>query len=270
MRYDQNYSNVDSRGSPERFGYSWERFSEPTADQEEQFRRWTVHLNPGRDWKGVRVLDAGCGAGRNSYWALKYGAASCVCVDLDERSLSAAKRNLSAFPDAKIQKCSIYDLAFENEFDVVFSIGVIHHLAKPQDAVKKLSQAAKPGGRVLLWVYGCEGIGTYVHLLNPLRKALFSWMPLPLVRTLAYIPAALLWLILRAGLTPLEYLRLLRKFSFAHLHHIVFDQMLPKIAHYWTKSEAVALLEQAGLVDIKAAWVNQVSWSVIGVKPPRL
>ena len=80
-------------GSSARFGYSWDAFSELTPEQEEQFRRWTVLLDPDDGWQGLRFLDVGCGAGRNSYWAMKYGAASGTAIDVDETSLAAARRN---------------------------------------------------------------------------------------------------------------------------------------------------------------------------------
>ena len=257
----------DRQGSPERFGYSWDRFHSLTAEQERQFQLWTTHLSPATDWKGKRFLDAGCGAGRNSYWAMSYGAASCVAVDMDERSLSAARENLRRFPTADVRSCSVYDLDYRDQFDISFSIGVIHHLDNPTLALRKLSEATKPGGHVLIWVYGYENLEFFVNVLDPARKLLFSWMPLWLVRLLAYVPAAALWLLLKLGITPLEYLRLLKGFPFRHLHHIVFDQMLPRISNYWTRDEAVALLRSAGLSDIKTAWVNEVSWSVIGTKP---
>jgi SAM-dependent methyltransferase len=257
----------DSMGSPDRFGYSWERFSDLTPEQELQFRRWTTQLSPERDWQNKTFLDGGCGAGRNSYWAMSYGAKSCVAIDLDERSLEAARRNLARFATAEVRKCSIYDLPYRDTFDIAFSIGVIHHLESPELAVRKLAEAVKPGGRVLIWVYGYENLEFYVNVLNPLRKALFSWMPLTVVRLIAWIPTALLWGMVRLGFTPLEYLRLLRRFPLRHLHHIVFDQMLPRTACYWRREEAVALLQQAGLRDIDCAWVNEVSWSVIGTKP---
>jgi SAM-dependent methyltransferase len=267
MMDSNSEEHVDRRGSPDRFGYSWDRFNELSPEQERQFQLWTVHLSPDSDWKGKTFLDGGCGAGRNSYWPMAYGAAGCVAVDLDERSLAAARRNLAKFPSAEVVQCSIYDIPYENRFDIVFSIGVVHHLDNPALAVRKLTQAAKPGGKVLIWVYGYENLEFYVNVLNPMRKLMFSWMPLGLVRLLAYVPATLLWVMLRMGITPLDYLRLLRTFSLRHLHHICFDQMLPRIAFYWRKEEAVALLEQAGLADVKAEWVNEVSWSVIGTKP---
>ncbi len=267
MQPSESQAHDDSKGSPERFGYSWDRFNELSPEQERQFRLWTPQLSPERDWKGKSFLDGGCGAGRNSHWAMSYGALSCVAIDLDERSLAAARRKLAQFPTAEVRKCSIYEIPFKDAFDIVFSIGVVHHLDDPALAVRKLAEAAKPGGRVLIWVYGYENLEVYVNVLNPMRKLLFSWMPLGIVRWLAYVPAGLLWVMLRLGITPLAYLKLLRTFSFAHIHHICFDQMLPKTANYWRKHEAIALLEQAGLRDIVAECVNEISWSVIGTKP---
>jgi hypothetical protein len=43
--------------------------------------------------------------------------------------------------------------------------------------------------------------------------------------------------------------------------------MIPRIARYYTRAEAEALLARAGLTDIRATWVNQNSWSVTGRKP---
>jgi SAM-dependent methyltransferase len=82
----------DLRGSPERFGYEWEAYAEILPEHEEQFRRWTAALSPA-DWLGKDFLDVGCGMGRNSFWPMKYGAASGVAVDIDERSLASAPQS---------------------------------------------------------------------------------------------------------------------------------------------------------------------------------
>ena len=254
------------QGSPDRFGYSWEKFSHLSPEQEEQFRRWTVFLSPERDWKGVRFLDAGCGMGRNSYWPMTYGAASCVSIDMDDRSLSGARNNLRNFPGARAERGSIYEIPYENDFDIALSIGVIHHLEFPEKAVKQLTRATKPGGKVLIWVYGYENMEFFCNILNPVRKFLLSRLPLGLVRFLALFPTAALWLLLRVGVLRLEYFKLIRGFPFDHLHSIIFDQMLPRIAHYWRRDEALALLQQAGLVDIEIQSVNEMSWAVMGRK----
>jgi SAM-dependent methyltransferase len=252
-------------GSPERFGYSWDRFAALTADQEEQFKRWTALLPPS-EWKDTRFLDVGCGMGRNSYWALRMGAAGGQAIDLDDRSLAHAREILAESPSVQVRRLSAYDIDRQNEFDIVFSIGVIHHLAKPENAVRKMAAAAKPGGHVLLWLYGYENNEWIVRWVDPLRKALFSRMPLPVLHALSHIPTAMLWLWLRAGGGRTEYARLIRSFSYRHLRHIVFDQLLPRIARYYRKSEALELLHQAGLQNVSALWVNEMSWCVMGDK----
>lgn len=253
------------KGSPDRFGYSWDHYAELLPEHEEQFLRWTALEKT--YWRGVRFLDGGCGIGRNSYWPMMYGALGGVAVDVDDRTLARARGNLAQFPAVEVRKQSIYEIAEENTFDIAFSIGVVHHLADPDAAVARLARAAKPGGLVLVWLYGRENNGWIVHFFNPLRRALFSRLPLPLVHALSWPLTAVLWCALRAGVAPSAYCRLIRGFSFEHLRAIVFDHMIPRIALYYTRAEAEALLARAGLTDISSTWVNENSWSVTGRKP---
>lgn len=253
-------------GSPERFGYEWNEYSELRPEYEEQFRRWTAHLAPD-DWRGLKILDVGCGMGRNSYWPMTYGAAGGLAIDVDDRSLAAAKKTLKPFPAMRVMKCSAYEIGRGNEFDLAYSIGVIHHLQEPQRALAGMVASVKPGGRVLIWVYGLENNRWIVVLLDPLRKALFSRLPIGLAHHLALYPTALLWLMLRTGIGRIAYFKLLRSFSFRHLRSIVFDQMLPKIAHYWPRETVERMMRDAGLTDIRLIWVNEMSWSAIGTKP---
>ena len=183
----------DLRGSPDRFGYEWGAYAEILPEYEEQFRRWTVHLEP-QDWRGKSFLDVGCGMGRNSYWPMTYGARAGCAVDLDERSLESARRNLACFPSVEVIRTSAYDLPFADRFDIAFAIGVIHHLEDPQRALQRMAQAVKPGGQVLIWVYGREGNSWLIVLLDPLRRALFSRLPIALVHHLSLYPAVILWL----------------------------------------------------------------------------
>jgi SAM-dependent methyltransferase len=260
------HASHDLKGSPDRFGYEWDVYAEILPEHEEQFRRWTAPLEP-QDWQGKDFLDVGCGMGRNSYWPLKYGAAGGVAIDIDERSLESARRNLKPFPRLQVMRASVYDLPFEDRFDLAFSIGVIHHLERPVRALEVMVRAVKPGGRVLIWVYGRENNRWLVSVLDPLRRVLFSRLPIGVTHHLSLFPAMLIWLLVRLGIRPIEYFRLIGKFDFAHLRAIVFDQMLPRIAHYWPRETVARMMAEAGLVDVSLTWVNQMSWSAIGTRP---
>lgn len=256
-------------GSPDRFGYSWAIYHAILPEHREQFLRWTAAL-PAEAWRGARFLDAGCGIGRNSYWAMQAGAAGGVAFDIDERSLAAARENLKACPAVEVRHHSIYDPLARDAFDIVFSIGVIHHLDAPDAAIRQMVRAAKPGGRVMIWVYGRENMGWLVRYFDPIRRTLFSRLPLGAVYRLSLYPSLLLWLALRLGLARLEYYRLLRRLSFVHLRAIVFDQMIPRVAHYWPREVAAGLLRDAGLEEINVVHVNEMSWSVAGRKAHEL
>lgn len=256
-------------GSPDRFGYEWGEYAEMRPEYEEQFRRWTVPMTP-EDWRGKSFLDVGCGMGRNSAWPASYGASEGLAIDVDARSLASARRTLAPFAQVVVDERSAYEIGETDRFDIAFSIGVIHHLEHPQRALAGMTQAVKPGGKVLIWVYGLENNEWIVNLLDPLRKALFSKMPIGLVHHLSLYPTAVLWLALRLGLGRIAYFNLIRTFTFRHIKSIVFDQMLPRIAHYWPRDKVRALLEEQGLTDVTVTWVNEMSWTAAGIKPERI
>jgi SAM-dependent methyltransferase len=258
-------SGTDRLGSPDRFGYEWNEYSELRPEYEEQFRRWTSVI-PQVDWAGKRFLDVGCGMGRNSHWPMTYGAAGGAAIDIDDRSLASARRTLARWPTVEVRKMSGYDIAFDDPFDIVFSIGVIHHLAEPERAVRRMADAARPGGRVLIWVYGYENNEWIVRYFNPFRRLLFARMPVGLTHACSTLLTAILWLALRLGVGRIEYFKLIRTFTFRHLRSIVFDQMLPRIAHYWRRDEVEDLMRKAGLTEIRIVPVNNMSWTAVGVR----
>jgi SAM-dependent methyltransferase len=260
----QNTKKLEN-GSPERFGYSWNIFDDILPIHEEQFKRWTTGFDQAQ-WKDKTFIDVGCGVGRNSYWPMTYGAEGGCAIDVDSRTIDAAKRNLQEYPSVNVEFKSIYDLDVANKYDVAFSIGVIHHLEYPEIAIKNMVKSVRPGGFVLVWVYGFENNEWLIRYFNPLRRAMFSRLPLRLVYALSYPLTVILRLFLVMGLGKIEYFKLLRKFSFNHIRAIVYDHMIPRIARYYKKEEALELLGSQGLENLQIAWVNNMSWTIIGRK----
>lgn len=119
---------------------------------------------------------------------MSYGAAGGLAIDVDERSLDSARRTLAPYPTVQVARRSAYDINRQGEFDLAFSIGVIHHLADPDRALTNIVGAVKPGGRILIWVYGLENNRWIVSLLDLLRKVLFSRFTIRLVHHFSLCP----------------------------------------------------------------------------------
>ncbi len=252
--------------SEQRFGYEWNKYSWVTKDYERQFRNWTHPLTPA-DWNGKRVLDAGCGMGRNSYWPLRYGAMSVTAFDYDERSVASAKNTLSKFKNTEVLYKSIYDIDWENQYDIVFSIGVIHHLMYPRRALARMINTLKPEGRLLIWVYCFEGNEWIVRFVDPIRIHITSKLPLPIIHFLSYFCSVPLYVFVKIFKGPNIYLKQLSAFSFWHIHSIVFDQLIPEIAHYWNKDEVESLVRDLpiGVVSVEHT-PEGTGWILRGIK----
>jgi SAM-dependent methyltransferase len=248
--------------SHERFGFEWNKYSELTPEYEGMFEGWIQPLTP-NDFKEKTVLDAGCGMGRNSYWCLKWGAKHVTAFDLDNRSLAATRKTLEEFKEKiSVENKNIYDIPWENEFDIVFSVGVIHHLKEPEKALKSIAKALKPGGDLIIWVYGYEGYEWIVKYINPIRKMITSKMPLWLVHIITYFFSIPLWIFVKITRGPSPYLKQISKYKFWHIHSIAFDQLIPEVANYWKKEEVEALLKTTGLTNITVREsANKCGWA---------
>ncbi|NKB25528.1 MAG: methyltransferase domain-containing protein [Kiritimatiellae bacterium] len=247
-----------------RFGYEWGKYNRIIPIYEKQFLGWVHPFKPS-DFKGKRVLDAGCGTGRNTYWPLSYEAKEVVAFDVDPRTVAVAQKNLSDYSNASVVQSSIYDIKYVNEFDVVFSIGVIHHLERPKEAVAKLVRATKPGGTTLVWVYGKEGYTLLKFFINGVRRLTSKF----LIRILDICVkpwSFLFYLYLKAWKHKHPYLKLLSQASYWHIHSILFDQLLPETANYWTRAETLDLFDGLSVSDVRINFCNKGSWTVWATK----
>jgi len=244
----------------ERFGWEWQRYRRFFPHYERQFKGWIAPLEPGI-FAGKDVLDAGCGMGRNSFWAARHGARSVLAVDHALPALASAREVLSGVPGTRVERCNLYELPHEEAFDLVFSIGVIHHLEHPRRALERLVHALRPGGTLLVWVYGRDGLGPWGALVRALLPILRR-LPPRVVHSLAYLFSVPIWLGLRLPLRWSGYLADAREFQFAHLHKIVFDQLLPDIARYYQRDELEALFAGLPLARVAIHANRGYSWTV--------
>ncbi len=233
-----------AKGSTDRFGYEWANYAEVLPEHEAQLGRW-MGATGLSSFAGKRVLDVGCGMGRNPYFMLKNGASHVTGVDVDEGSLGAARKNLAGNPGASIVKMSAYDLdpkALGGLFDRVTCIGVLHHLAEPERALEAMWRCVKPGGDIVLWCYGYEGNERILPVIQAFRFV-GSRLPITTTHTLAKVTSRVAWPLLTQLPFRTEYYRRLRELSPKNVESIIFDQMLPHIAHYWRRGDMQRLAD---------------------------
>lgn len=261
------------RDTLESFGYQWNRFHEMFPEFRENFLNYIRPIKPSY-FRGKLVLDVGCGFGRHTYYSAEFGA-EVVGLDLSH-AVEAAYRNVSKFPNAHIVQGDAYNLPFRNEFDFIFSIGVIHHLPDPKAAYLSISSFAKKGSAVFIWVYGREGRWFKVEVLGRLRKVTRK-LPHRLLYYLCYLPAILyhssngMYHALRAvrlnGLAEMMPFKGYAKFPFRVKHADTFDFLATPEDNYYRKEDMEAWIKEAKLKD---SWVTDIdgrSWRVFGIKP---
>ena len=114
---------------------------------------------------GERILDVGCGTGQlTSQIAL--AAAEVTGIDNSATMVAQARGN---FPDLRFETQDVCTLGFDNEFDAIFSNAVLHWVTRAEDAVRAMSQALKPGGRLIV-EFG--GRGNVAALMDASDRAL--------------------------------------------------------------------------------------------------
>ncbi|MHB8242449.1 MAG: class I SAM-dependent methyltransferase [Solirubrobacteraceae bacterium] len=97
--------------------------------------------------EGARILDAGCGSGRNMVELARYG--SVTGIELSETSVALA-RNRNA---GEVVAGSVLEMPFADEsFDLVVSLDVIEHLEDDLGALRELRRTVAPGGSLLVTV----------------------------------------------------------------------------------------------------------------------
>jgi Tfp pilus assembly protein PilF/2-polyprenyl-3-methyl-5-hydroxy-6-metoxy-1,4-benzoquinol methylase len=154
--------------------------SEQVRDQYEQnpYPRWVklpiqrqaLHFNdelrrtlplarftPMPDDSAPEVLIAGCGTGGHSIFvAHKFRGARVLAIDLSLSSLSYAKRKTQELGITNIEyaQADILKLVgIARTFDMIASVGVLHHLADPFDGWRILLSRLRPGGFMDLGFY---------------------------------------------------------------------------------------------------------------------
>jgi len=103
------------------------------------------------------VLVAGCGTGKHLFEVRgRYAGARITGIDLSRASLGFAARKLrdAGVNDVSLRRVDLLTLrSEEDQYDVVESVGVLHHLEEPLAGWRVLTQCLRPGGLMRIGLY---------------------------------------------------------------------------------------------------------------------
>jgi SAM-dependent methyltransferase len=256
------------------FGWQWQHFTQEDTRYAEQFLGWIAPVTP-EFFRDKIVLEGGCGKGRHTQLAARWGAKDVIGVDLSD-AVETAFASTRALDNAHIIQADIYRLPLAQQFDYAFSVGVLHHLPDPRAGFISLASKIKPGGHISAWVYGAENNEWITRLINPVREKLTSRMNRSALLQLSKLPAACLYLATKLVYGPLnnrkngsalarhlfynDYLAAIAPFGWREQHTIVFDHLVAPTAFYIARDDFEGWWRDVDANDVVIGWHNKNSW----------
>ncbi len=247
------------------FGDEWQRFPELHAVHEKIFR-WYFEGPAQVEWRGLRVLDAGCGMGRWLHFARRAGAKA-VGMDVSKAlDVAAAREEGADFVQADLRRPPFAPASF----DLVYCLGVLHHLEDPVAGLRALAELVRPRGEVRFYVYRTleDEHWTKRALLGgvTLLRRLTTRLPYPAVSGVAWTLSVL------ARVLTLLPRRLLRRYAWGDritkglpLVHYVDVPFRMLVAEQFDR--LVAPLEGRFRREDVERWVHDAKLDLVAVLP---
>jgi len=248
------------------FGDEWRRFPGLLGVHERIFDWYFEGPEPVR-WKGLRVLDAGCGMGRWLHFARRSGA-DIIGMDLSPAVDVAAAREGDG---VEFVQADLRRPPFPPEsFDLVYCLGVLHHLEEPLEGVRALSRLVRPGGELRIYVYRTfEGEPRWKRALlatvTGLRR-ITTQLPYSAVHVTAWLVAVLATLLL---IWPCRLLsrwawgeRLVQGLPLAHYTDVPFRMVVSE-----QFDRLVAPIERRFSRQAVEGWLRDVGFEIVAILP---
>ena len=222
--------------------------------------------------------DLGCGSGR---WATLIApkVSKLICVDISQKAISVAQKNLQTFQNVEFIRGSVGNLPIEEEsLDFAYSLGVLHHLPVPHQALKSIVRKLKKGAPLLIYIYYAldnrpkwyqklwklmDAFRVLISKMSPKMKYITS-------QTFAYLVywpfSRAAWALDKLGILPAAWpLSYYRDKEFYIIRTDALDRFGTPLEKRFTKEQIVEMMTQAGLENVKFS-DRAPYWVAVGTK----
>lgn len=246
------------------FAEEWRYFSENLSDYG-PIAQCYFDLLSSKQLAGV-TLDAGCGMGRWARHVAGQGDAL-IAVDLSA-SVEVAAKTLEGFPNTHVIQSDLHVLPFRPDtFDLIYSLGVLHHLPVPEEGLRALVRHLRHDGSLLAYFYyALDNRPRYFRYILPVVTALrliVSRLPHRLARWISFVIAlAIYWPLVRIGnlLGALGFEETARQVPLHEFYtgkpfRILFndsvDRFATSVEFRFSRAQIETMLARVGLSDIR-------------------
>ena len=119
-----------------------------------------------KELENKKVLEIGCGFGSHAQLILKNTKnVNYTGIDITETAIEFTKKRFEIFNlKGKIIQCDAEKMPFEeNQFDFIWSLGVIHHSKNTEKILDEIRRVLKPEGTCTFMVYNKNSLRYYLY-----------------------------------------------------------------------------------------------------------
>ena len=120
-----------------------------------------------------RVLELGCGAGWLANTIARHYGTTVDAVDFCGKALDRARevsRVVGTLDRTRFVEADLFEFECDKPYDLVVSLGVLHHTGDPAGTVRHAASLVRPGGHFYLGLYHAPGRRVFLGILQEIAR----------------------------------------------------------------------------------------------------